>query len=405
MSQSNLLARLAAVINHQQQQHQRRDLTVEDDEDDDTRHTMTDEGLEAAQRRLNGGSGRVLDTCDLVGIAKYIKAGTGYGSGKRKIVVMAGVGISTSAGIPDFRSPKIGLYNIDTLERLAGVPPEKLVEAHGSFADNHCVDYGAEFPSDEMRKLVMTRNPVAPGGVNVPRCKDTKCGRLVKPNIVFFGESLPEKFHNAPHMLPFADLALVIGTSLTVHPFARLPEMVHLAPCDDAVRELCDLLGWHEDLEKTWAKTGGLVVGPSSSVSPALPPVPEPSRVETVKSAMGDRLAQLMGNKLNLSTGENAEAVAAAVAENTQSQPTSNTGKATASIRVSLAWVPEPAPIPDEGSVLVLTAPTGHYVDIHIKLPPTKSPTTSQLSETPTNDPSQIPPNSTLSWGFAGIAS
>ncbi|CAE6526566.1 unnamed protein product [Rhizoctonia solani] len=501
MSQSNLLARLAAIINLQQQQQQRRDLTVEDDEDDDTRHTMTDEELEAAQQRFwariadpHGGDGivlredpKVLETCDLVGISKYIKSGTGYGSGKRKIVVMAGAGISTSAGIPDFRSPKTGLYanlarlnlpypeavfdihffrdnplpfytlahelypgkfrptvthsfikllsdkgmlqmcftqNIDTLERLAGVPADKLVEAHGSFAENHCVDCGAEFPSDEMRELVMTRNPNAPGGVNVPRCKDPSCEGLVKPDIVFFGESLPEKFHNSLHTLPFADLALVIGTSLTVHPFARLPEMVsdrcprallnmevaghferaddvvHLAPCDDAVRELCDLLGWREDLEKTWAETEGLVVGPSSSVLPAYgrPPCP------TVKSAMGDRLAQLMENKLNLSAAENAEAVAAAVAENTQSQPTSDTRKATASIRVSLAWVPEPAPIPDEESVLVLTAPSGHYVDIRIKLP-TESSTTSQLSETPTNDPSQIPPNSTLSWGFAGIAS
>ncbi|KAG8726365.1 Sir2 histone deacetylase Hst2 [Ceratobasidium sp. 423] len=281
-----------------------------------------------------------------------------------------------------------------------------------------------------MRELVMKRNPDAPGGVNVPRCKDPKCGGLVKPDIVFFGESLPEKFHNSLHTLPFADLALVIGTSLTVHPFARLPEMVsdrcprallnmevaghferaddviHLAPCDDAVRELCDLLGWREDLEKTWAETEGLVIGPSSSVSPAPPLVPEPSRVETVKAAMGDQLAQLMEKKLNLSAAEeNAEAVAAAVAENAPSQPTSNARKATTSIRVSLAWVPKPAPVPDEESVLVLTAPTGQYVDIRIKLPPTAPSTTSQLSEMPINDPSQIPPNSTLSWGFAGIAS
>ncbi|KAG8686654.1 Sir2 histone deacetylase Hst2 [Ceratobasidium sp. 423] len=267
--------------------------------------------------------------------------------------------------------------NIDTLERLAGVPPEKLVEAHRSFADNRCIDCGAEFPSDKMRKLVMTCNPEAPGGVNVPRCKDPKCGRLVKPDVVFFGESLPEKFHNTLHTLPFADLALVIGTSFTVHPFAHLPEMVHLAPCNNTVCELWDLLGWHKDLEKTWAETEGLVV--------VSPPVPEPSQVKTVKSVMGDHLAQLMENKLNLSAAENAEAVAAVVVENTQLQPTSNTQRATVSIRVSLAWVPELAPIPDKESVLVLMAPTGHYVDIRIKLPPTElSPLPSFLKHQPT---------------------
>lgn len=81
----------------------------------------------------------------------------------------------------------------------------------------------------------------------------------------------------------------------------------------------------------------------------------------------------------------------------------------TASIRVSLAWESEPAPVPDEESVLVLTAPTGEYVDIRIKLsaPSTSdSPeTTAALSSTPTNDPRSVPPGSSLSWGFAGLAS
>ncbi|CAE6332311.1 unnamed protein product [Rhizoctonia solani] len=268
-----------------------------------------------------------------------------------------------------------------------------------------------------MRKLVITKNPDAPGGVNIPKCKDPKCGGLVKPDIVFFGESLPDRFHESLRSLPFADLALVIGTSLTVHPFARLPELVsdrcprallnmqmagsfdraddvvHLAPCDDAVRELCDLLGWRDELEKLWAETAGLAAGPSTK--------PEPNQTE-------DELAQLMDNALNLNAAEkNAEIMAENTAASMKSsQPPSDGRKATASIRLSLAWVPEPAPVPDEENVLVLTAPTGQYVDIRIKLPSTESSTaSSQLSETPINDPSNVPRSSTLSWGFAGIAS
>ncbi|CAE6397113.1 unnamed protein product [Rhizoctonia solani] len=500
MSQSNLLSRLAAIINQQQRQ-QQRGLTVEDSDDD----TITDEELERIWARVadpHGNDGiilredpKVLETCDLAGVAKYLKSGTGYGTGKRKVVLMVGAGISTSAGIPDFRSPKTGLYanlarlrlpypeavfdihffrdnplpfytlayelypgkfrptithsfikllsdkgmlhmcftqNIDTLERLAGVPSEKLIEAHGSFAENHCIDCGAEFPSDEMRKLVMTPNPNVHGGVNIPKCKNPKCGGLVKPDIVFFGESLPQKFHDSVHTLPFADLALVIGTSLTVHPFARLPEMVsdrcprallnmepagnfgraddvvHLAPCDDAVRELCDLLGWREELENLWSETESLVTIPSTTTPSVLSPSVT-TQFEASKGAIEDHLSKLMAKNLNLGTAKkNAETAAestAAAISTTQPVQSPPERKATASIRVSLGWVPEPAPIPDEESVLVLTAPTGQYVDVRIKLPLTDSSTaTSQLSETPARDPAVIPSSSTLAWAFAGLA-
>ena len=48
----------------------------------------------------------VLDEVSVEGIAKYIKSGQ-----CEKIVVMIGAGISTAAGIPDFRSPGSGLYD------------------------------------------------------------------------------------------------------------------------------------------------------------------------------------------------------------------------------------------------------------------------------------------------------
>ncbi|KAG9119368.1 Sir2 histone deacetylase Hst2 [Ceratobasidium sp. 392] len=465
---SNLLARLADIMRQQQRQ---RDLTVEDDSDDE-HYTMTSDEIEAAQELFwsriadpHGDGGivlredpKVLESCDLAGVANYIKGSTGYGDGKRKIAVMVG-----AARLPVSQTSGLLKLNIDTLERLAGVPESKLVEAHGSFADNHCIDCGTEFSRDKMRELVMNRNPEAPGGVNVPRCADPKCRGLVKPDIVFFGESLPERFHTSIPQLPFADIALVLGTSLAVHPFAQLPEMVsdrcprvlmnmeavghfdrsddviHLAPCDDAVRELCDLLGWRDELEAIWAATEGLVVSagaPSSSIATVLAPEPETSRVQAAKNrvesgGMKD-LAEMLNRKMNLedktqandkegtaedtqaAAEENAQVVAAAF-EATSTDSTSAPRPPTASVRVSLAWPPQSAPVPDEESVLVLTAPSGHYVDIRIKLPPSAtnpadpvtatSTTTAPASLTPTNDPSIIPPSSTLSWAFAGLAS
>ena len=70
--------------------------------------------------------------------------------------------------------------NIDTLERQANVPGEKIVEAHGSFADQHCIDCHAGCDGAKMKAAVEKGDIV--------RCD--KCGGLVKPDIVFFGESV-----------------------------------------------------------------------------------------------------------------------------------------------------------------------------------------------------------------------
>ncbi|QRW10476.1 NAD-dependent histone deacetylase SIR2 [Ceratobasidium sp. AG-Ba] len=519
---SSLLSRLGDIIRRQQAQEER-ERTFDDDSDDEHNSMTSDELREAQEmfwRRIadpHGDSGiiiredpKVLESSDLAGVAKYMNGTSGYGNGKRKVAVMVGAGISTSAGIPDFRSPKTGLYanlarlnlpypeavfdirffrdnplpfytlahelypgkfrptvthsfiklladkdmlhmcftqNIDTLERLAGVPGDKLVEAHGSFADNHCIDCGAEFPRELMRELVMKRNPDAPGGVNVPRCQKSGCGGLVKPDIVFFGESLPERFHQSITSLPFADIALVLGTSLAVHPFAQLPEMVsdrcprvlmnmeevghfvraddvvHLAACDDAVRELCDHLGWRNELEATWAATEGLVVSagapstPTQSTPSILAPKEEGSRVQGAKAlvesgGMAD-LAEKLARGLKFD-GNPVRNTGVKAAPNDTGTPAR---APTASVRVSLAWVPHPAPVPDEESVLVLTAPSGHYVDIRIKLPdsvacPTDSTdpgsittTTALASLSPFNDPAAVPLGSSDYWAFAGLAS
>lgn len=246
-----------------------------------------------------------------------------------------GAGISTSAGIPDFRSPETGLYanlakldlphaeavfdisffrnnpipfyalahelypgkyqptishafirllsdkglllklftqNIDCLDRQAGVPEDKIIEAHGSFARQSCIECHTQFPDDLMKAAVQTQD--------VPHCRVPQCNGLVKPEIVFFGEQLPESFHKNTHLPASADLCIVMGTSLTVQPFASLPgfcdegiprvlinlervgglgsradDVLLLGDCDQGVRKLANALGWERELETVWAQT------------------------------------------------------------------------------------------------------------------------------------------------------
>ncbi|KAF9465265.1 DHS-like NAD/FAD-binding domain-containing protein [Collybia nuda] len=161
--------------------------------------------------------------------------------------------------------------NIDTLERIAGVPDHLIIEAHGSFASQSCIVCDAPFDGAEMRRCIAEKR--------IAKCLE--CTGLVKPDIVFFGEGLPKKFISAIPSIADADLLIIIGTSLTVHPFASLAGMaerqscprvliniervgdlgsrrddvVLLGKCDDIVRELCKELGWSDELEKLWAET------------------------------------------------------------------------------------------------------------------------------------------------------
>ena len=249
--------------------------------------------------------------------------------------IQVGAGISTSAGIPDFRSPDTGLYanlarlnlpfaeavfdisyfrsnplpfyalahelypgkfrptishsfirllsdkgillklftqNIDCLERTVGVPDDKIVEAHGSFARQSCVDCHTSFPEDLMKQAIDARE--------VPYCQTPQCNGLVKPDIVFFGEQLPESFRQSRSLPMEADLCIIMGTSLSVQPFASLPgfvpdhvprllinheivgdlgshadDVLLLGDCDTGVRTFASALGWEEDLEIIWNAT------------------------------------------------------------------------------------------------------------------------------------------------------
>lgn len=76
--------------------------------------------------------------------------------------------------------------NIDTLERMTGLDEEYIVEAHGSFATASCIECKTKASSDMVRKHSLAGK--------VPRCED--CKGLIKPDITFFGESLPKRFHD-----------------------------------------------------------------------------------------------------------------------------------------------------------------------------------------------------------------
>lgn len=105
--------------------------------------------------------------------------------------------------------------NIDLLHERAG--SKKLGELHGSPAVHYCMNCGREFEYPFIASLVLSGK--------VPRCG--KCGGLVKPRIVFYGEALDSRLlFSAERMLRQTDLMLVLGSSLTVEPAASLPRIV-----------------------------------------------------------------------------------------------------------------------------------------------------------------------------------
>jgi len=283
----------------------------------------------------------VLSSVDFEGIIDYIKSGKA-----KNIITMAGAGISTSAGIPDFRSPGTGLYdnlqkydlpnpmaifdisffwenpkpffllakelypgkfeptashyfiklleekslllrhftqNIDTLERVAGISDEKLVEAHGAFHTGHCIKCRKEYSQEWLKEIIFKDE--------IPTCEKNNCGGFVKPDIVFFGENLPPRFFQCLRSdFEKCDLLIILGTSLVVQPFASLIDRVNkdcprllinmekagvasrldqimsggglqldnsdnfrdvawLGDCDQGCKELAKGLGWEEELE------------------------------------------------------------------------------------------------------------------------------------------------------------
>lgn len=100
--------------------------------------------------------------------------------------------------------------NVDDLHRRGG--SSRIVELHGNLTRNYCVD--CRRPTSPAEIDAATDGPV--------RCP--ACGGLVRPDVVWFGEMLPEDAVEAAWQAAArAEVFLSIGTSAVVHPAAELP--------------------------------------------------------------------------------------------------------------------------------------------------------------------------------------
>jgi NAD-dependent protein deacetylase/lipoamidase len=105
--------------------------------------------------------------------------------------------------------------NVDDLHQRGGLPAEAVIELHGNATRVRCLECGAGWHRDEVHAWLEA-------GIDVPDCP--KCGGIVKPRTVLFGEALPRaELAEAERRARAADLFVVVGSSLGVYPAAYLP--------------------------------------------------------------------------------------------------------------------------------------------------------------------------------------
>ena len=105
-----------------------------------------------------------------------------------------------------FKDVTVVTQNVDNLHRRAG--SKKIFELHGNIERNFCIDC-KKFHNEELDF-----------STGVPKCE---CGGLIRPDVVWFGEYLPEdQFLGGEKAAIKSDIFFVIGTSALVYPAAGL---------------------------------------------------------------------------------------------------------------------------------------------------------------------------------------
>ena len=107
--------------------------------------------------------------------------------------------------------------NIDRLHRLAG--SERLIEVHGSIDRSVCLECGGKVSLERVVALLAETD-------EAPECE--ACVVPLKPDVVLFGELLPERaLAEAQQLAMETDLMICVGSSLEVYPVAGLPAMTY----------------------------------------------------------------------------------------------------------------------------------------------------------------------------------
>lgn len=133
--------------------------------------------------------------------------------------------------------------NIDGLHSKAG--SKNIHEIHGTIYKNHCLTCNKEYEAEYIFK-----------SKSIPLCT---CGGRIKPDVVLYGEMLPECFDYAINDIKKADMLIVAGTSLSVYPAASLinffnGKYIVLINKDKTIYDNKATLVFNEDMNKIFKK-------------------------------------------------------------------------------------------------------------------------------------------------------